>query len=427
MFRSKPFRSRRFVDVSKDTQFTDAWLILAVILLVLGLVIDNAFFTTTAVAIGLLVGVTWTWSYFSLAGLSYERRFSEARAFQGEQIELTLTVNNRKPLPLSWLSIEDTFPAALPINGKSITLNRATNLGEFRSFWMPNAFQRVQRHFTIDCVERGFHRFGPAKLSTGDGFGFFGRTSALPGEQRLIVYPRLYTVDELRLPAKNPFGERRAHERLFDDPLRTVGIREWQQADDPRRIHWKATARHGEMLSRVYEPSREEQIVIVLNVATMARHWHGIIPELMERVISVAASLAVLAAEERRAVGLIANGTLPGSDQPLRLLPGRAPDQVMRILEMLAAVTPFASTAIETLLLHEAPRLAWGATIVVVTAIAHDDLLAALLDLVDAGRRVVLFTLAEAPPTRYLPGVIVYHVPGIVEDLIVLEGGGSNA
>ncbi|MEZ4639368.1 MAG: DUF58 domain-containing protein [Caldilineaceae bacterium] len=423
MFRSKLLRSRRFVDVSKDTQFTDAWLIVAVILLVIGLVIDNAFFSTAAVTIAVLVGVTWAWGALSLAGLTYERRFSEIRAFQGEQIQLTLTVSNRKPLPLTWLSIEDSFPAVLPVDGKTITLNRATNLGEFRSFWMPNAFQRVQRHFTVDCVERGFHRFGPTQLSTGDGFGFFGRTVTLPEEQRLIVYPRLYSVDELNLPAKNPFGERRAHERLFEDPLRTVGIREWQQADDPRRIHWKATARHGEMLSRLYEPSREEQIVIVLNVATMLRHWHGIIPELMERVISVAASLAVIAAEERHAVGLIANGVLPGSDQPLRLLPGRAPDQVMRILELLAAVTPFASTQIETLLLHEAPRLSWGATIVVVTAIVHDDLLAALLDLVDAGRRVVLFTLAEAPPERMLPGVIVYHAPGIVEDLIVVEGG----
>ena len=145
MFRSKLLRSRRFVDVSKDTQFTDAWLIVAVILLVIGLVIDNAFFSTAAVTIAVLVGVTWAWGALSLAGLTYERRFSEIRAFQGEQIQLTLTVSNRKPLPLTWLSIEDSFPAVLPVDGKTITLNRATNLGEFRSFWMPNAFQRVQR------------------------------------------------------------------------------------------------------------------------------------------------------------------------------------------------------------------------------------------------------------------------------------------
>ena len=36
----------------------------------------------------------------------------------------------------------------------------------------------------------------------------FGRKGKLPAQQRLIIYPRLYTVAELGLPAKNPFGER---------------------------------------------------------------------------------------------------------------------------------------------------------------------------------------------------------------------------
>ena len=127
---------------------------------------------------------------------------------------------------------------------------------------------------------------------------------------------------------------------------------------------------------------------IFLNVATLERHWLGHIPELMERAISVAGSLAALCAEQRLPVGLIANGYLPGSDQPLRLLPGRSPDQLMRILELLAArPTGFAAQPIEELLLHESPRLPWGSTLLVVTAIAHETLLATLLDLQRAGRR----------------------------------------
>lgn len=411
-------RSHRYIDVSKDTQFNDAWIILALILLVIGLVANQRFFTTAAIALLVMVGITWLWSWLSLSGLHYRRRFAEVRAFQGEQIDLALEVSNRKLLPLTWLTIEDVFPAALPLNGKTVTLNRATNRGEFRTFWMLNAFQTITRTFTIECNTRGHHRYGPALIATGDGFGFFSRKVTLPDEQYLIVYPRLYTAGELQLPAKNPFGELRARSQLFEDPLRTVGVREWQNADDSRRIHWKATARHQELLSRIYEPSSEQQILVVLNVATMARHWHGTIPELLERAISVAASLAALAAQDRIAIGLVANGTLPGSDQPLRLLPGRSPDQLVRILELLAAVTPFASDTIEVLLRREAPRLGWGATLVVVTATAHEDLLATLLELVEAGRRVVLFTLAEKPPAAYLPGVVVYHLPHLVADLI---------
>ena len=120
----------------------------------------------------------------------------------------------------------------------------------------------------------------------------------------------------------------------------------------------------------------------------------------------------------RLATGLIANGYLPGSDQALRLLPGRSPDQLVRILELLAAVTPFANRPIEEMLLYEAPRLPWGATLLVVTGVAHEDLLAALIALAAAGRPVVLFTLAEEPPRNRLPGVVVYHLPHLVDDLI---------
>jgi uncharacterized protein (DUF58 family) len=414
-------RKNQYIDIEKDTQYTDAWLVLAVILAGIGLLLDNGFFTTVALSLLVLVGSTWLWSSASLLGLDYTRSFQETRAFQGEEITLTLEVINRKPLPLTWLSIHDVFPAALPIAGKTVTLNRVTNRGEFRTFWMPNAFQRITRHFTITCTERGFHRYGPAAIETGDGFGFFKRKANLPVEQILIVYPRLYSVAELALPSKNPFGNRRAKDQLFEDPLRSVGIREWQSSDDPRRIHWKATARYQEVLSRVYEPSRDEQILLFLNVATLTRHWHGTIPELLERAISVAASLAAMAAEARLPVGVIANGTLPGSDQPIRLLPGRSPDQMIRILELLAAVTPFASDTIESLLLKESPRLPWGATLVVVTAIAHDELLATLLELKEAGRKIVLFTLAQKPPEQILAGITVYHLPHLVEDLIAPE------
>jgi uncharacterized protein (DUF58 family) len=414
----RELRGDRYIDLEKDTQFSEAWVILGLLLTLTGLVLNNQFLLSVAIALFVVAAISWLWNRLSLFGLHYQRHFSETRAFLGETIELTLEVRNRKFLPLTWLKVEDIFPADLPLDHGQVVFNHASNLGELRTFWMPGAFQRLTRHFTIHCTQRGYHPYGPATISTGDGFGLFSRKATGAQRDQIIIYPRLYSVAELQLPAKNPFGERKSKHRIFEDPLRTIGIREWQPDDDPRRMHWKATARHQRMLSRVYEPSEEPQILIFLNVTTLPRHWQGHIPELQERAISVAASLAAYCTDLRLPVGLIANGFLPGSDQPLRLLPGRSPHQLVRILELLAAVTPFATRSIEDMLLQESPRLPWGATLLVVTAIAHDDLLAALLDLDEAGRQVVLFTLAEEPPTRQLPGVVVYHLPHLVDDLI---------
>jgi uncharacterized protein (DUF58 family) len=411
-------RGKRYLDLEKDTQFSEAWIVLGVMLTMVGVVLNNQFLLVVALGMFGVTAVSWLWNQLSLFGLYYDRHLSQTRAFLGETIDLTLEVRNQKFLPLTWLEILDLFPANLPVEGGQVVPNRASNLGEFRSFWMPGPFQGLRRQFTVHCDERGYHSYGPATISTGDAFGFFSRKAARGGQDHLIVYPRLYSVAELRLPAKNPFGARAARDRLFEDPLRTMGIREWQPADGLRRVHWKATARHQRMLSRIYEPSEEPQVLVFLNVTTLPRHWHGSIPQLTERVISVAASLASLSVERRVPVGLISNGMLPGSDQPLRLLPGRSPQQLVRIMEYLAGITAFASLPIEEMVLRESPKLPWGATLVVVTAIAHDDLLLALLELNEAGREVVLFTLAEEPPRRRLSGILVYHLPHLVDDLI---------
>jgi len=189
-------------------------------------------------------------------------------------------------------------------------------------------------------------------------------------------------------------------------------VRDYRPEDSFRRIHWKASARMQRLQARDCEPATSVELVVCLNVATLARHWQGVIPDQLERAVSVAASIASHGIEQRWPVGLIANGALPRSDQPIKVLPGRSPAQLVRILEALAAVTPFATSTIEDMLTTESPRLPWGATLVVVTAIVTEELEATLLRLKEAGRPLVLVSLAVRPqdPER-LQHIIVYHLP----------------
>ena len=187
-------------------------------------------------------------------------------------------------------------------------------------------------------------------------------------------------------------------------------MREHAPGDGFRSIHWKATARIQKLQARVYEPATAHTIVVILNVATTEEHWRGANPELLEWSVTVAASIANHAASQRFGVGLVVNGTTPHSDQSLRVLPGQSPYQLMRVLEALAAVTGFATSAIDRLLLAESPRLPWGATLVIVTAVVNEALLATLIRLRQAGRRLVLVSLGrEHPPAT--SGVTAYHIP----------------
>ena len=142
----------------------------------------------------------------------------------------------------------------------------------------------------LEFAAQNLDQFGPADLEAGDLFGLFSRKRRIDSRQWFIVYPRVESLTDLGLPPKEPFGPVKAQRQLFDDPIRTVGVRDHHPEDDFRRIHWKATARRQALQSRVYEPSTAQNLVIILNVATMAKHWQGYIPERMERVVSVAAS-----------------------------------------------------------------------------------------------------------------------------------------
>jgi len=343
------------------------------------------------------------------------------RAFCGETVEVTLQVDNRKPLPLSWLRVEDTFPTELPLEGGEVVVSSATNLGTLSTFFSLRWYERVRRRYRLHCTQRGFYPFGPVTLESGDLFGLFRCQEREEKQDWLIVYPRVLPLAELGLPAKDPFGGIKARKRIFEDPSRTIGVRDYQPEDDFRRIHWKATARHQRLQAKEYEPATSIQLIIFLNVATLAKHWQGVIPELLERAVSVAASIASYGIAQRWPVGVIANGALPRSDQPIRVLPGRSPAQLVRILEALAAVTPFATSSIEVLLTAESPRLPWGATLVVVTAVVSEELEATLLRLKEVGRRLVLISLGLEPPDEQrLQGITVYHLPPAVAKLEVL-------
>ena len=416
------FGGRRMViDAQKQEQFSDAWLLLAAVLTLFGVGFHRQGLLLIALFLLTIVLVSWFWNRLALWGVSYRRHFSERRAFCGETVEVALEVDNRKFLPLSWLRVEDTFPSDLPLEGGEVVVSAGSNLGRLSTFFSLRWYERLRRRYKLHCTQRGFYPFGPVTLESGDLFGLFRSQDRQEEQEWLIVYPKVVPLAELGLPAKDPFGEIKAQKRIFEDPNRTVGVRDYQPEDGLRRIHWKATARYQRLQAREYEPATSIKLIVFLNVATLAKHWMGVIPDLLEKAVSVTASIASYGIAQRWPVGVLANGALPRSDQPIKVLPGRSPAQLVRILEALAAVTPFATSSIEDLLTAESPRLPWGATLVVVTAVVTEELEATLLRLKEVGRRLVLISLGLEPPDEQrLPGITVYHLPPEAAELDVL-------
>ena len=115
-----------------------------------------------------------------------------------------------------------------------------------------------------------------------------------------------------------------AQRQLFDDPIRTVGVRDHHPEDDFRRIHRKATAPPGVAKPRLRaihrpEPGHHPQR------GDHGQALAGYIPERMERVVSVAASAATHAVEQRWPVGILTNGARPSRTRRSRCCRAAAP------------------------------------------------------------------------------------------------------
>ena len=394
------------------------WMAAAVIL-VLALATRNSLIFSMALILSLLGLVVWLWSRYCLTEVTYRRQFGVERLFFGEKTDLRLEVTNAKPLPLAWLRCEDDIPIALKLTPDERARHYLPTRRVLVNLFSLGLYQRVIRRYTVTGTQRGAWRFGPVQLVCGDIFGFRSQHKEIPETNLLLVYPRLYTLPELGLDARHPFGDYQSLNRLIDDPLRVSGVREYLPGDNIRHIHWKATARRQELQTKLFEPSASRPLAIFINIRTFNHRFEGIDPALREFAISAGASISRWAQLRGDAFGVFANSMMY-EGRRVRILPGAHPRQLTRVLEALAYCVGVPHTTIERVLQQEADHLRHGTSIVLISATLSDSLSRALADLQRRGFAVTLLGIGGLTLERAIPGVAFQQLSQqALEDLAI--------
>lgn len=386
------------------------WLLISIVLLIISIATKQVPLLLVTLLFFLTGGIARIWSRYCLDRIEYRRTLSSPRVFFGEAVKMDIEVSNRKPLPLPWLQVEDEIPNELTLSQEPVFNRFDFTYQTLNNLFAVSWYQKITRHYTMQCNRRGYFEFGDTILSSGDIFGFFKKYKHINVKNNLMVYPKMVPLNKLGIPSRQPLGEIRTRNHLFHDPVLTMGIREYQYGDSLKSIHWKSTARTGKMQTKIYEPTTTVDFSIFLDGRTMQLAAQGVDAQKLELAIVTAASMAQEALTEGYRVGLYVNQNTPDSAELVRIPPNRQSDQLKHILEALAKLRPGYTLPMTDMLVQDSKNLPWGSTLVVITAVPAEQLLSVLLRMKRAGRKVVLITIGGEELPAGAHSLTHYHV-----------------
>ena len=223
--------------------------------------------------------------------LSCARRLDPARAEVGGEATVTLRLENVTRLPTGLLLIEDTVPYALGVRPRFV-LDRVESRG----------IREIDYRVRSDL--RGRYTIGPLSVRITDPFGLVELTRGFTISDTLVVTPQVVALPHVRLSGEWTGGgdsRTRSVAAAGDDD---VAPREYRQGDDLRRVHWRSTARRGELMVRREEQQWQSRGALLLDTRRYAHRGEGPRSS-FEVAVSAAASIGVHLAHEGLGLRLV--------------------------------------------------------------------------------------------------------------------------
>ncbi|MBI2764732.1 MAG: DUF58 domain-containing protein [Chloroflexi bacterium] len=322
-----------------------------------------------AYVLGLAIPAAWLIAWYNTLHLevSVDRRTDRAQV--GQEAQEIIEVRNRFFMPKLWLEVED--PSDMPGHRSRRVIvvppRRSRN-------WIVNTQLR----------RRGLYDWGPLRVTASDPFGIFKRVREFGGTQQILVYPPVFDLPHFEAPPANLPGEGRFRRRTHYITPNASGIREYAPGDAFNRIHWRSTARTGELMVKTFELDPASDVWVILDLERRAHAGTGD-ESTEEYAVRVAASVARHYLVQNRSVGYISFG------RDLRVIEAeRGGNQMTRVLETLATVRATGDAPLGNVLQEEQRRFGRHTTLVVVTAATDDHWLTAIQSLTQRGVRAAV-------------------------------------
>lgn len=255
---------------------------------------------------------SFAWVALRRIAISVRRRFAPESGSVGQLVVVNTFLQN-------WGSLRT--PAAIWSEGASSPVRPSTpavldGLPAFVSSALDEPAVRVLR-YRLDTRVRGAHEIGPFTLTLSDPFGCAVRRLRYGSTDTVLVTPEVFELARIDLRLATGDGAEQVSRRLIGAGEQDVIARKYLPGDSIRRVHWPATAKHGELMVRQDDQRNDQDAVILLDAgsfsdraATSARDRRAGEPDAaFEWAVSAAASIGVHLVTEGYGVRIVGHST----------------------------------------------------------------------------------------------------------------------
>jgi uncharacterized protein (DUF58 family) len=362
---------------------------------IVAVVFGSAALYPVAAGLVLVVLLALVWVRVTLRQPRVNRRWGKEGVLERDDVEIELELVREPGVPL---------PSV-------VAHERIGRLGEREVELRPDGPGRHEGSYRLDDVPRGRHRFEPVRLSIADPFALAEARLTLDDRQTLVVYPRLVELERFFFDggAGPEHGRRLLLRRPVGFDLHSV--RDYQQGESLRRVHWPSTARRGSLMVKELEDSPRDEVAVLLDGDPGG--VTGSPPD-SSFDVAVRAAGSILRAQVRsgrRCVLLLNNAA-----RDIQVISADGPEW-HRALELLAAAEPDAQSPAASLLRSADAPASRSLELVVVTSRIERSLVDRLLERA-LTRRAVALVHVEAEsfagaPRRPVPELLRLQAGGV--------------
>lgn len=284
--------------------------------------------------------------------LSCARSVEPARTEAGRTADVRLRLDNVSRLPSGVLLMEDALP--YPLGGRPrFVLDRVE----------PQGVRDVS--YTVRSDTRGRYRLGPLSVRLTDPFGLCELARGFASTSDLVVTPVVTPLPSVRLGGDWAGGGEGTARAIAASGTDDTTTREYRYGDDLRKVHWRSTARVGELMVRREEQPFQSRATLLLDTRGRVHRGEGPASS-FETAVGAVASIGVALARSGFALRL-------ETDVDDALLPPGVPVTEGLLLDALAEVQPSAGRDLSLPLQGLQRRGVEGVLVAVLGPVDPDD------------------------------------------------------